>query len=118
MNKITTPSRAQASWTNFLTSPVRSMKSRPDVSIVSSEVTAVSAVTADSAVRDADLGKVIEASTNIFRIFLILMSALARLEGWELRREASPPHGSRRARCAPHMRTSHSNLAADILLHP
>jgi hypothetical protein len=60
MNKVTAPSRAQASLTNFLTSPVRSTKPRPEVSIVSTDVTAVSAVTVDSAVRDADLGEVIE----------------------------------------------------------
>ena len=60
MNKVTAPSRAQASLTNFVTSAVRSIKPRPDVSTVSSEVTAVSAVTADNAVRDADLGEVIE----------------------------------------------------------
>src|ERR1700722_4748431 len=60
MNNVTAPSRAPASPTNLLTSPVRSIKPRPDVSTVSSEVTAGSAVTADSAVRNTDLGEVIE----------------------------------------------------------
>src|ERR1700723_3522004 len=60
MNNVTAPSRAPAPPTNLLTSPVRSIKPRPDVPTVSSEVTTVSSVTADSAVRDADLGEVIE----------------------------------------------------------
>ena len=58
MNKVTAPSRAQASPTNLVTSAVKSTKPRPDVSTVSSEVTAESAVTADSAVLDVDLDEV------------------------------------------------------------
>src|ERR1700677_1757083 len=60
MNNVTAPSRAQASPTNFATSAVTSTKPRPAVSIVSSDVTAVSAVTPDGAVRDADFCEVIE----------------------------------------------------------
>src|SRR5258708_7532567 len=53
MNSVTTPSRAPASFANFATSAVRSVKPRPEVSTVKSDVTRVSALTVDSAERDS-----------------------------------------------------------------
>ena len=55
MNSVTAPSRAPASRANFAISSVRSTKPRPEVSIVSSEVTMVVGLTADGGVRENDL---------------------------------------------------------------
>ena len=60
MNSTTAPSFAPASLTNFATSAVRSTKPAPDVWTVSSDVTSASAVTAEGALREMDLGDVIE----------------------------------------------------------
>src|ERR1700736_2168133 len=58
MNSVTAPSRAPASRTNFVISAVRSLKPRPEVSIVSSDVTMVVGLAADGGVREGDLAAI------------------------------------------------------------
>src|SRR6202022_151596 len=58
MNSVPAPSRAPASFANLATSAVRSTKPRPDVWIARSDVTMVFALTVEGAVRDIDLGEV------------------------------------------------------------
>src|SRR5437762_7027689 len=63
---ITAPSRPPESFTNCATSAVRSVNPPPGVWTVSSEVATVSALTADSAVRDSELGEVVLSLEVIF----------------------------------------------------
>src|SRR5207248_6465950 len=63
---ITAPSRPPESFTNCATSAVRSVNPPPGVWTVSSEVATVSALTADSAVRDSELGEVVVSLEVIF----------------------------------------------------
>src|SRR6266481_8193079 len=60
MNRVTAPSFARASSTNFATSPVRSTKPRPAVWTARSEETIVFVLIVDGAERNIDLGEVME----------------------------------------------------------
>src|SRR6267378_7469592 len=65
MNNVAVPSLASASFTNFATSAVRSMKPCPEVCTVRTAETMVSARIVDSAVRDIDLGAVMRPQIRV-----------------------------------------------------
>jgi hypothetical protein len=78
MNSVTAPSLAPASFTNLVTSAVRSTKPAPDVSTVSSDVTMAVAETLDEGLREIDLDRTMKPQLFV----LILKRRKAGLEGW------------------------------------
>src|SRR5882757_7329145 len=119
MNRVTAPSFAPASFTNFAISAVRSVKPRPDVCTVSSEDTMMVARTVDDGERESDFGEVMnpisvvpaKAGTHTPRPLDFGRSELISSKTINGGGYGSLLSQGRRSK-------GPSNLAGDVLLHP